>query len=68
MKNKWNVRTYQSLCLLSVSACVLQSSLVFLPDVAFGFGFLASLSLLINFFNKSATAETCCLHSQSSDL
>ena len=58
----------QSLCLLSASVCVLQSTLVFLPDVAFGFGFLASLSMLINFFNKFATAETCCLHSQLSDL
>jgi hypothetical protein len=67
MKNKWNVRTYKSLCLLYASVCVLQSTLVFLPCVAFGFGFLASLSELINFFNKSETAETC-LHSQSSDL
>jgi hypothetical protein len=68
MKNKWNVRTYQSLFLLFAYVCVLQSTLVFLPDVASGFDFLASLSVLINFFNKFETAKTCCLHSQSSDL
>jgi hypothetical protein len=46
----------------------MQSTLVFLPDVAYGLEFLTSLSVMIIFFNKSATAETCCLHSQSSDL
>jgi len=56
-----------SLCLLFASVCVSQSTLVFLPDVASGFDFLESLSVMINFFNKSVTAETCCLRSQSSE-
>ena len=46
MKNKWNVRTYQSLYLLfAFVVCVLQSTLLLLPDVASGFEFLTSLSI-----------------------